>query len=144
MAFDKKKLSLRLFDEVWNKGKFELLEEFNTPFTLIRDPYVPIKTKGVIAAKEYVQFFKKAIPDLFLTVEDQIAEGDKLVTFLKATGTHKGEFLGLAPTFKNFTISCVVMLRFEGEKIVESYSLWDALGFMRAVGVELPGVAAFV
>ena len=141
MATDRKKLSKRLFEEVWNKGNLELLEEFNTPNTVIKDPYVPITTKGLVAAKEYVQFFKKAIPDLFLKIDDQICEGDKVVTFLTATGTHKGEFLGLAPTFKQASISCIVMLRFEGDKIVESYSLWDALGFMRAAGVELPKMA---
>lgn len=141
MATDRKTLSKRLFEEVWNKGKLELLEEFNTPNTVIRDLYVPITKKGVVAAKEYVQFFKTAIPDLFLKIDDQICEGDKVVTFLTATGTHKGEFLGLTPTFKTATISCIVMLRFEGDKIVEAYSLWDALGFMRAAGVELPKLA---
>jgi predicted ester cyclase len=141
MATDRKKLSFRLFEEVWNKGKFELLEEFYTPYTVIKDPYFPITTKGVTAAKEYVQFFKKAIPDFFLKIEDQIAEGDKVVTFFTATGTHKGEFFGLAPTFKNFTIPYIVMLRFEGDKVIEFYSYWDAFGFMRAAGVELPKAA---
>lgn len=141
MAKDRKTLSTRLFEEVWNKGNLEVLEEFNTPNTVIKDLYVPITKKGLIAAKEYVQFFKQAMPDLFLKIDDQICEGDKVVTFLTATGTHKGEFLGLAPTFKKASISCIVMLRFEGDKIAESYSLWDALGFLRAAGVELPKVA---
>lgn len=143
MATDRKKLSLRLFENVWNEGKLELLEEFNTPTALIHDPYVPIKTTGPAAAKEYVQFFKKAFPDLFLKVEDQIAEGDKVVTFLSVTGTQKGEFLGIAPTFKKSTVPCIVTLRFEGDKIVEASSLWDALGFMRAAGVEFPKAAVF-
>lgn len=143
MAIDRKKLSLRLFKEVWNEGKLELIDEFNTPNAVIHDPYVPIKTKGPAAAREYLQFFRKSFPDLILNVEDQIAEGDKLVAFLTVTGTHKGEFLGIAPTFKKTTVSCVVMLRFEGDRIAESQSLWDALGFMRAAGVEMPKVAAF-
>jgi predicted ester cyclase len=143
MATDRKKLSLRLFEKVWNEGQLELLDEFSAPNALIHDPYVPITTTGPAAAKEYLQFFKKAFPDLLLKVEDQIAEGDRVVTFLSATGTHKGEFLGIAPTFKQWTVTCIVTLRFEGDRIVEANSLWDALGFMRAAGVEFPKAAVF-
>lgn len=144
MATDKKQLSFRLFDEVWNKGKVELLDTFIAPDSVIKDPYIPIKTKGVTAAKEYLNLFKTAFPDLFLKIEDQIAEGDKVVTYLTATGTHKGEFLGLAPTFKQAAIPCFVMHRFEGEKILESFVLWDALGFFKAAGVEFAKLGAFV
>ena len=143
MATDKKQIAFRLFDEVWNKGKVELLDTFITPFTIIRDPYIPIKTKGVTASKEYLHFFKTAFPDLFLKIEDQIAEGDKVVTYLSATGTHKGEFLGLAPTFKKATIPCFVMHRFEGDKIVESFVMWDAFGFFKAAGVDFAKLGAF-
>lgn len=143
MATDRKKLSLRLFEKVWNESKLELLDELSAPDGVIFDPYVTIGKKGPAAAKEYLQFFRKAFPDLFLKVEDQIAEVDKVVTFLTVTGTHKGEFMGIAPTFKKMTVSCIVMLRFEGDRIAEARSLWDALEFMHAAGVELPKVAAF-
>ena len=131
---EKKQFSRRLIETVWNEGKVEKLDTFLTPNFTYFDPSGPVDLKGIDAYKKYVLDVRKAFPDFFCKVEDQIAEDDKLVTFLKITATHEGEFFGLPASHKKATIPMIVIERFAGEKIAESYGLWDALTFMRIAG----------
>jgi steroid delta-isomerase-like uncharacterized protein len=76
-----------------------------------------------------------AFPDLKLMVEDQIAEGDKVVTRWSATGTHQGELLGIPPTGKQTTATGITIDRIQGGKIVETWTHWDNLGLLQQLGV---------
>lgn len=143
-ANEKKLFCRRLFEDVWNGGKIELLPDFHTPDFVMTDPNVPITGKGLEAAKSYLQMLKKAFPDLTLKIDEQIAEGDIVVTRMSVTGTHEGEFLGLPPTHTKASLPCIVIQRFAGDKIAEAFGLWDALGFMRAAGAaEMPKAFAY-
>ena len=133
---ENKETSRGLFELVWNQGKGELIESFHTPTCLLNDPNVPLGAKGPEAARRYLRAFKRAFPDIHLRIDNQIAEGDAVVNFLTATGTHDGEFLGLPPTHKRVSVPAVVMLRFSHGRVAEVYSLWHALGFMRAAGAH--------
>lgn len=95
---------------------------------------------GPEAMKKYVSANKDAFPDVKFNVEDQIAEGDKVVTRISFTATHKGEFRGIAPTSKSVTATGTSIVKIVNGKIVEGWTDWDALGLMQQLGaVSLPG-----
>ena len=80
-----------------------------------------------------------ALPDLHVTIDDMVAEGDKVATRTTWTGTHKGEFMGVPPTNKKVTFSLIVINRFAGGKIVEDHGEYSALDLMRQLGLkEIP------
>jgi predicted ester cyclase len=75
--------------------------------------------------------FRAAFPDLHVTVEGQVAEGDWAVMRLVFHGTHLGEFMGVAPTGKKVEFATIVMNRYEGGKSVENWGLHDFHGLLR-------------
>jgi steroid delta-isomerase-like uncharacterized protein len=79
--------------------------------------------------------FFDAFPDLNVTVEDEIAEGDKVVTRWTIRGTHKGDLEGMAPTGKQIVLQGITIHRIEGDKIVEEWERYDNLGLMQQLGV---------
>jgi steroid delta-isomerase-like uncharacterized protein len=76
-----------------------------------------------------------AFPDINVTVEDVIAEGDKAVTRWTIRGTHRGELMGIAPTDKPIELKGITIHRIEGGKIVEEWERYDNLGMMQQLGV---------
>lgn len=90
--------------------------------------------RGPYALKRAAAMFRDAFPDLHYTVEDVVAEGDKVVARFTARGTHRGEFLGIAPTGKRIVYTGFDMSRVSGGRIVEAWAGYDALGLMRQLG----------
>jgi predicted ester cyclase len=79
--------------------------------------------------------FRQAFPDSYFTIEDMIAEGDKVVTRKTFHGTHEGEFMGIPPTRRRVSISLIDIVRIAGGRVVEHWSLADNLGMMQQLGV---------
>src|SRR5262249_43821596 len=79
--------------------------------------------------KRFAQGIRAAFPDLVVTIEDTVAQGEKVVARWSATATHKGEFIGLAPTQNKVTISGISI-----QKIVEGWDTWDQLSLLVQVG----------
>ena len=141
-ATEMKTASRQFLDAVWNQGKLDVIEDFVSPNCKLIDPSGPFDYTGPAGYKSYVLDCRRAFPDLQFKIEDQIVEGDKIVTFAKITATHANEFLGVAPSHKKASISLIAISRFEGGKVVEIFSLWDALTFLRTAGVfGAPGFA---
>jgi len=90
--------------------------------------------RGVEGLKQFVSMIRSAIPDLRITLEEDIAEGDKVVSRWRAQGTHQGELMGIAPTSNQVTITGITIHRIEEGKIVEEWENWDALGLMQQIG----------
>ena len=131
-----KTLSRRLFEEVWNKGNLAVLNELiandhvnSGPGTL---PGLPTGPEG---AKQFVTMYRNAFPDVHLTIDEQIAEGDKVVTRWTAHGTHQGELLGIPATGKSSTVTGISVDRIVNGKIVESWGIFDQFGMMQQLGV---------
>ena len=95
---------------------------------------IPGQTAGLKGFKEGVSSLRAAFPDLQFTIEDQIAEGDKVATRYTVRGTHQGEFMGVAATGKPVTWSALVIQRIAGGKVQESWLQWDQLGLMQQLG----------
>ena len=137
MTFETNKTVVRrLFDEVWNKGNLALLNEIiardhaNTgPGTL---PGLPTGPEGT---KQLVTVYRNAFPDVRFTIDEQIAEGDKVVTRWTAHGTHKGELVGIPATGKSSTVTGITVDRIENGKIAENWAIFDQFGMMQQLGV---------
>jgi steroid delta-isomerase-like uncharacterized protein len=131
-----KTVSRRFLEEVWNKRNMAVLNEIiandhvNTgPGTL---PGLPTGPEG---SKQFVQVYLNAFPDVHFTIDDQIAEGDKVVTRWTASGTHKGELAGIPATGKSSTVTGINVERIVNGKIVESWGIFDQFGMMQQLGV---------
>ena len=91
---------------------------------------------GIEGLKQFVSMIRAGFPDLRVTLEDAIAEGEKVVSRWTAQGTHQGELMGIAPTGNRVTITGITIHRIEDGKIVEEWSNWDALGLMQQIGAH--------
>lgn len=130
----------RLFDELWNKGNLPVADELIAPSYIHHDASTPDVGRGPESEKKRVTLYRNAFPDLRLTIEDTIAEGETVVARWTCRGAHRGELSGIAPTGKQFAITGVSVMRFAGGKMVEGHVNWDALGLMQQLGA-VPEVA---
>src|SRR5215212_3346868 len=89
---------------------------------------------GIEGLTQFVSMIRSALPNLRITLEDDMAEGDKVVSRWTAQGTHQGELMGIAPTGNQVTITGITIHRIEDGKIVEEWENWDALGMMQQIG----------
>jgi len=124
----------RFYDEVFNKKNRAAIDEFIEPNQV--DHAAPPGTPGGLAgAKQTIGMYLTAFPDLHFTVEDMIAEGDKLVPRLTVRGTQQGAFMGIPPTGKHVTVTAIDISRMAGGKSVEHWIEMDTLGMMQQLGV---------
>ncbi len=112
----------------------ETIDELVSPDVLIRTP-LPIKTTGVEALKEVFTTLLRAFPDLRISVEDVIAERDKVVYRNTVTGTHQGEYMGVPPTGRSVTYDEIFIFRFADGRIVETWGVVDVLSQRRQLGI---------
>jgi predicted ester cyclase len=125
----------RLFDEVWNSGSVDRIEElYAGDFVADYRPYAPLR-HGHDAIKGMVQRAHAAFPDYHEELEEMIAEGDKVVVRLTITGTQLGQWGPLPPTGKPVRFEEIVILRFVDGKVVEQRGLPDNLAALRQLGV---------
>jgi len=131
---ENKAIFRRIVEEGFNKGNLAIVDE------LVATDHVN-HTDNVHGPEEYKQFitmYRTAFPDLHMTIEDQIAEGDKVVNRWTSRGTHKGDLMGIPPTGKQTTVTGMYVARIIGGKIVEEWGNFDALGMMQQLGVVPP------
>ena len=141
MSEQNKAIVRRLFTELWNNGNLSVADEIFTPNYAHYDPSTPDFGRGPDSEKKRAALYRAAFPDLHLTVEDVIAEGETVMTRWSCRGTHKGDLNGIAPTGKQITISGMTVARVSNGKITEGFVNWDALGLMQQLGV-VPQLAA--
>jgi steroid delta-isomerase-like uncharacterized protein len=125
----------RLFEEVWNKGNMSVTDELFSSNYNHHDSSSPDLGRGPESEKKRATLYRNAFPDIHLTIEEIIAEGETVVARWSCRGTHKGDLNGIAPTGKQFNITGVSIARFTNGKMFEGYINWDALGLMQQLGV---------
>jgi steroid delta-isomerase-like uncharacterized protein len=140
MSEHNKAVVRRLFEEVINKGNLSVADELFTPNYEHHDPSSPDFGRGPESAKKRATLYRNAFPDLRMTIEDIIAEGDTVMVRWSSRGTHKGELRGIAPTGKQVNVSGVTIARLSNGKLAEAHVNWDALGLMQQLGA-VPEVA---
>ncbi len=124
-----KEAVLKLYEEVLNTGKFDLLNHF------VAEDYTGVSgQKGPAAFAEPIKPLRQGFPDIRWTVEDLVAEGDRVAVRWIWRGTHTGPFRGFAATGKNVTNRGMVIFNFRDGKIIESWIETDRLGFLQQIG----------
>ncbi len=134
MSEANKALVRRELEEVFSKGNLDTSEELYAPDYVGHESTSPEEIRGVEGARQFAAIYRQAFPDLQVTVEDEVAEGDKVATRFTARGTHQGELEGIAPTGNRVEIAGIAISRIEGGKIAEDWSNFDALGLMQQIG----------
>lgn len=133
--------SRRLLEEVFNTGNVALVDELIAADAINHDPGLPAELRtlrGPEALKRTVTLYRSAFPDVKMTVDDAIREGDKVVLRWHAEGTHRGELAGLAPTAARVTVTGISIDHWKDGKIVEAWVEWDNLGLARKIGAVPP------
>jgi steroid delta-isomerase-like uncharacterized protein len=131
----------RFFDEVWSEGRLELVDELFAP-EYVGHPSGPEETvRGPEGVKGYVGRLRAGVPDLTVTIEDQVIDDAKVATRWTARGTHDGALLGIQPTGRSATVTGITIQRIgDAGQIVEGWTNWDMLGMFQQLGVApLPG-----
>lgn len=132
------KATFARFQEAMSSGDWEVMsntiDELVKPDAVIRTP-LPSEATGAALLKEVFATLHRAYPDLRITIEDQIAEGDKVAIRNTVRGTHLGEYMGVPPTGKSVTYNEIFIARFEDGRVAETWGVVDVLSQMRQLGV---------
>jgi hypothetical protein len=138
------KATFRRFCEVVSTGDPEaisaMIDDLVEPDAQIRTA-VPFDATGPQLLKELFGKLLQAFPDLQITIEDQIAEGDKVVCRDTVSGTHRGEYLGIAPTGRTVTYNEIFIIRFVNGRIAETWGVVDVLSQLQQLGAIPAGAA---
>ncbi|MDJ0513945.1 MAG: ester cyclase [Methyloceanibacter sp.] len=128
----------RVYAECWNNGDMAAIDEIFAA-DLKHAPFMPGWPMGREGFRKLVGYWRNAFPDIHEELVDSVAEGDKVATRFRLTGTHKGDFSGVPGTGRKISIEGAEIFRFENGKIVEYFYVEDALGvFLQLGAVELP------
>ncbi|MGD2246348.1 MAG: ester cyclase [Candidatus Aminicenantes bacterium] len=134
---ENKALVRRYAEEAFGKGSVAVSDELLSS-DYVHHTLLPGITPDREGRKQLVSMLHAAFPDIRLTLEDMVAEGDKVAVRWTCSALHKGEYMGIAPTGKQVTWTGMSLHRVEGGKIVESWDEVDNLGMMQQFGVVPP------
>ena len=125
----------RFFEEVWGLGKLDALDDIVSQDIVIHVPGRDIE--GIENFKKFIMSYRSAFPDVKITIEELITQGDKVVERMTIRGSHQGELQGIPPTGKQIKITGIDIARFLDGKMVERWVQPDFLGMMMQLGMEL-------
>jgi steroid delta-isomerase-like uncharacterized protein len=117
-----------------NQRNIDAVDEIYASDFVGHDPTMPEDARGVEGAREFYGMYQSAFPDVQITIEEQVAEGDTVATRWTGRGTHQGELMGAPPSGNRVEVAGVTISRIEGGKIVEEWDNYDALGMMQGIG----------
>jgi predicted ester cyclase len=139
MSEQNKAVVRRLFEDHWNQKNRSLTDELFAPSAILHTPDGVLS--GLQGATDLFDAYATAFPDFHLTLEDVVAEGDKVAVRWTFEGTHRGPFAGIAATGKRVNVANgVAIYRIAGGKVVEGNFAWGKLGLMQQLGVMPAGV----
>jgi steroid delta-isomerase-like uncharacterized protein len=132
MSEQNKRTARSAFEQVMSRGDLALADELYTA------DYIGHSSIGDVigpeGAKQFVSMLRRAFPDLEVTVEDQVADGDRVATRWITRGTHKGEFQGIPPTGRQVAITGITIFLVADDKLLEGWSNADMLGMLQQLG----------
>jgi steroid delta-isomerase-like uncharacterized protein len=134
MSEQNKTLARRWFEDLFSRGDLDAADEILSQDFL--DHLTHEDERGLEELKHYVGIYRNAFPDIEDTVEDIVAEGEKVVVRWKSSGVHEGEFMGVAPTGTHVTFTGMRLFRIADNKIVESWVNLDERGLQEQLGAE--------
>lgn len=123
----------RVFDEAINKGNLSVADETLTSDYVYRSPGSP-ELHGPDGFKQLITMYRTACPDVHLDIDEQFADGEAVVTRWTGHGTQLGEFMGIAATGKQVTVTGIIITHFKGGKAAEEWEIMDTLGLLQQLG----------
>ena len=124
----------RFIEEIFNQGNMSLADELLAPDFVEHEQLPPGIPNGREGVKAMTSMMRSAFPDFKATIEDILADGDKVVIRTTWSGTQKGEFMGIPATGKRMSIGVIDIIRVSKGKFVEHWGQMDAMGMMQQLG----------
>lgn len=133
-------LARRWFDEVWNQRRTDTVRELLTADSLCHSETTALKGPDAFLDHNLKPFLA-AFPDLRVTVEGMVSDGDQVAVRWRAVGTHTGDGLGLPPTGRRVDFRGMTWIRYAGGKMVEGWDCWNQTGLMHALRAGEPAAS---
>jgi len=133
MATENEAVVRRTIDEAWNGGRFEVLDETVADQYIRHESALPSPV-GRAELKETIRRYRDAFPDLNIVIEDMVSSGDLVTTRWRASGTHRGDLMGLGATNKRSEVTGLNLTRFLDGKVTEEWSEWNEADMLRQLG----------
>lgn len=132
-------LMYRWFEEVWNRGRAEAIDEMLAADAIVHGlGEAGVEVTGPAGFKPFFEKLRGAFPELAVTIEDTIAEADKVAARWTVRVTHKGAQLGIPATGKQVMVTGMSIIQAKDGKIIEAWNNWDILGLMQQLGALQP------
>jgi steroid delta-isomerase-like uncharacterized protein len=130
---DNKAIVRHYLEEAWNQGNLSIIDELAAPnyARYVSGQGSPLNREG---QKQRIASFREALPDVHLSIDDLVAEGDRVVFRITIAGTQTGTLMGVAPTGRRVTISAIDIVRLVDGKIEEHWGQMDMLGLLQQLG----------
>jgi steroid delta-isomerase-like uncharacterized protein len=135
---DYKEMAQRWYSEVMSEGKTEVIDELCAPDFVDHDP-LPGSTADLAGLKDFVAQIRAAFPDMQVTADDIVAEGDRLAVRSTMRGTHEGDFMGIPGSGKKVEVSNYDFVRFENDQAAEHWGVIDSAALMEQIGMAPAG-----
>jgi steroid delta-isomerase-like uncharacterized protein len=132
MSSQNKVLATSIMEELYSKGDMSVVDKIVSADYVYRAP--GLEVRGPKDLKEFVAEYRTAFPDLNVRIDDMIAEGEKVAIRFTMSGTHAGDFDGLAPTNKKVEATGILINRYENGKLVEDWDQFDIYSLMQQLG----------
>ena len=132
---DSKNVVIGLIEEVWNKGHMDELSRYVATDVVFHDAPIPGLPAGIEGVKHIPAFWRTVFPDMHITIDDLVAEGDTVVQRFVMEGTHQGDLMGIPPTGKHVTMGGINFFRLADGKIVERWGIADTVSALQQIGV---------
>ncbi len=134
MSTEENKAAVRRWFEETDRGNDDIVDELCAPEYVDHSPPLPGMGSGSAAVRQANAALRAGFPDTVHTIEDQIAEGDKVVTRLRARATFTGDMLGIPPNGQVVEVTGISIHRVVGGKLVEHWANFDSFSFMQQIG----------
>ena len=132
MSEENKRLISRIYDEAISSGNYDVIDEVIAPNYVSHG--LPMSVNGPQEFRQSIEIFRSAFPDLYMLVEEQIADGDQVGNQGYITGTHRGAFLGVPASGQQIKVNVISIWRLENSKVVENWVRIDFMGLMQQIG----------
>ena len=132
-----KALVRRNFEVIWSQGNLEVADEILALDYVGHIATLPAEIRGAEAFKQLIAMYHFSFPDTRFSIQDQVAEGNKVATRWIAYGTHQRQFMGIAPSGEAMSVTGMSFHRIENGRIQESWDDWDALTMLQTMGGDI-------
>jgi steroid delta-isomerase-like uncharacterized protein len=126
----------RWFDEVWNQGREATVDELLASNAVVHGTGGDLV--GPAGFKPFFRAYRSAFPDVRLRIDELVESGDVVAVRWNATGTHRGDGLGFAPTGRPMQMNGMTFIRVQGNRMVEGWNNFDQLGMLQQLGIVNP------